>query len=100
MGTLHDVEGKPVHMATIKIVGAGDGLSKALAIDPEEYHQGDRAYVVLECTMLRLGFEPVSPALPSGPQVRVHTFKAGTAAIVERSLVGKIIDEQARVNKI
>lgn len=97
---LSPFEGKSVNRSTVKITNAGDGLSQALGIEPVEYHQGDKVYVVLECDVSRVSFEPVSKDLLDGPQVRVHTFKAGTATVVDAKLVSDAVEEQAKRNKL
>lgn len=95
---LQDFEGKSVHSSTIKVTNAGDGLSKAMAVEPHEFHQGDKVYLVIEGEVARVSFDPVSKDLLSGPQVRVHTVKAGTATLVDHGLVAKVLDEQKAKN--
>lgn len=95
---LSKFEGKDVTSSTIRITNAGDGLSEAMKVDAQEFHQGERRYVVLECDVADVTFKPVDKDDPSGPQRRVHTFKAGTATIVEADLVQSLIEQQRERN--
>lgn len=95
---LSDFEGKPVRRSTISITNAGDGLSEAMKVEPVEHHQGDRVYVVLECEVAKVGFAPIDKDDPAGDQARVHTFRAGTATIVDADLVATVIAEQREKN--
>lgn len=92
---LQPFEGKPVLRSVVAITGAGDGLSQAMAIEPVEYHQGERVYVVLECTVDKVTFEPIDNTDPGGAQKRKHTFKAGTATVMDSDVVRDAISEQA-----
>lgn len=98
MAKLTKFDGLVVEKSTIAITNAGDGLSKALAIDPVEYHTGDKVYVVLECEVAKVTFEPVSAAVPKGPQVRKHSFRAGVSTVVDQSLVLDVIEAQRKLN--
>lgn len=90
-------DGKPVVRSTIAIVGAGDGLSAALRVDPKSFHQGDKVYFVLEGIVTDVTFTPLSKDDPSGPQVRKHKIKAGTATEVDEQLVKVQLDNQRAV---
>lgn len=90
---LGEFEGQEVVGTTIKITGAGDGLSDALAIDPAEMHHGDEVYVVLKCRVAKVNFPP-APKDADGV-VREHVLRAGDSAIVDEKLVKKAIDAQA-----
>lgn len=92
---LQDFEGKPVLRSVVAITGAGDGLSEAMAVDPVEYHQGERVYVVLECMVAKVTFEPIDKTDPGGAQKRKHSFAAGTATVMDADVVKEAIAEQA-----
>lgn len=87
-------DGKPVVRTTIAVTNAGDGLSDALSIDPQEFHHGDRLFVVLECEVAKVAHTPVSKDTP-GLLVRQHTLRAGTGTIVDEDLVAEHVARQA-----
>lgn len=89
---LHSFEGREVIATRIAVANAGDGLSQALAIDPQELKLGDTVIVVLETTVDKITHEKIKD---TDKLVRVQRLKAGTASIIERSLVGAILDAQA-----
>lgn len=97
-GVLDSFDGQDVTGTTIKVTNAGDGLSKAMETEPVMLHHGDKAYVVIECDVSRVSFDPVDRDEPGGDLVRVHTLRAGTSTIVDFELVDKVITEQARKN--
>ena len=83
---------------SIKVTRAGDGLSAALAVDPELLHMGDTVHVVLECTVADVTFRPIKDT--AGVQ-RVHTLKAGTATMVrddaEEDIQTLLTDQAERI---
>ena len=91
---LADSDGRPVIRTAIAVSNAGDGLSEALRIDPREFHHGEIVHVVLECTVDQVRFVPVDAKDPSGPLVRSHRLKAGTATVVDADLVSEHIERQ------
>lgn len=94
MTDLGDFEGMPVTGTTIKVTNAGDGLSQAMKVDPEIMHQGETRYVVLECEVAKVTFEPRNKERLDGDQVRVHVLKAGTATLIDADAVSKAIEAQ------
>ncbi len=46
---LTSFDGRDVIKTTIAITKAGDGLSDALKVDPQEFSLGDEVVVVLKC---------------------------------------------------
>jgi glucokinase len=86
-------DGKAVLSAGIAITGAGDGLSEALAVEPQEFHHGEKVYVVIETEVAKVRFDPVKDT--EGLR-RVHFLKAGTATIVGESVVAEALEEQKR----
>lgn len=89
---LHRFEGRETIGTRIKITNAGDGLSKALAIEPEELVMGATVYVVLECEVDKIGHERVKDNPRAA--VRVQTLKAGTATIVDKAMVAEVLEAQ------
>lgn len=88
---LRKFEGREVQGTTIAIKNAGDGLSKALAIDPREFRTNETVYVVLECNVGPISFVPVKD---TDGLLRKHDFVAGTATIVDKELVQDVLREQ------
>lgn len=93
MPTLTPFEGKPVLSTTVAIRRAGDGLSAALKVDPEELHHGETVYVVLETVVEKIRFDPVKDA---DGFVRVHMLATENATIVDEAIVGAHIAEQKK----
>ncbi len=84
-------EGKPVHGTRIAVTRAGDGLSEAMKVDPIILHQGDTVYVVLECAVDKVRFDPIDK---TDGVARVHLLKAGTATLIDGDAVRSALDEQ------
>lgn len=91
---LSPFEGLPVRRSAIEIPGAAGGLRDAMKIDPQEFHKGERVFVVLECEVAKIRFDPIDKAEPAGDQARVHVFNVEAATIVDESLVKQQLDEQ------
>lgn len=89
--TLTPFEGKDVLAAAIEIPNAAGGLREAMAIDPQEYHHGERRYVVLELDCTKVRFDPVKD---TGGLRRVHVFSATGATFVDADLVAKHVEAQ------
>jgi len=85
-------DGKDVLRTTIAVTNAGDGLSDALKVDPKLLHLDDKVYVVLECDVAKIRFEPIKD---TDALSRVHVLKAGTATLVDADLVRDQLNEQA-----
>lgn len=90
-GKLHRFEGRDTLTTKIKITNAGDGLSQALAIEPEELGMDDTVYVVLECTVDAVTFERVKD---TNALSRVQKLRAGTATLVDKALVHDVLEAQ------
>lgn len=93
--TLTPFDGKDVRAATVKITHAGDGLSKAMKVNPSELHHQETVFVVLECVVSKVGFDPISE--DSTDLMRVHTLKAGLATIVDGELVRDVLAAQQKI---
>lgn len=92
MTTLTPFDGLDVLRTTISVTNAGDGLSDSMKVDPQEFHHGDRVYVVLECEVAKVRFDPVKD---TDALTRVHVLRAGNATIVEADLVKPMVDAMA-----
>lgn len=86
--------GHDVVKSTVAITNAGDGLSKALGVDPTVLDIGDKVFVVLECEVAKIGFAPVDR--DTDVLTRIHTLRAGTATLVDEDLVREHLDDQAK----
>lgn len=94
--TLQPFDGHDV-TSSIAVPNAGDGLSKALAIDPAEYHHGDKVYVVLETEVTKVQFVPDKD--DDEGLTRVHVLRAGTSTIVDHKLVKGVLTKQTEKNQ-
>lgn len=83
---------REVIKATIAVTNAGDGLSKAMAVDPSAMDLGDKVYVVLECEVSKVTFTEVDD---TSKLARNHSLKAGDATIVDEDLVREHLDAMA-----
>lgn len=84
-------DGQEVISTAVKITNAGDGLSSALAVEPQIMHHRQIVTVVLECEVARVSFDPVKD---TDRLTRVHTLRTGIATIVDPSLVKKVLEQQ------
>lgn len=91
-------DGREVTDRRVKITNAGDGLSKALHIDPQDIKMGQKVFVVLECEAMNVTFVVVPDDDTS--VVRVQALRAGTGIIVDEALVGDMIRAQAEKNRV
>lgn len=88
---LNPFEGKQVLASAIEIPNAAGGLREAMKIDPNEFHHGDKRYVVLEIDCAKVRFDPIpnTEAL-----TRVHVFNAAAATFVDADLVVEHLEKQ------
>jgi hypothetical protein len=80
-------EGLEVRSVTMRIVGAGDGLSSALALDPMRLAHGDRVTVILDCEVTDV-MHPVTRNSDGDIDgvTRVHKLKASGGFIADPTL--------------
>lgn len=94
---LHKFEGKEVIGTKVAIRRAGDGLSKALAIDPLELTIGTRVFVVMECEVGTVGFRPVKD---TQSLTREQDLIALTVTVVDKALVAEVLAAtQAKIDE-
>lgn len=91
MNTLDKFEGRDVVGAQIAITHAGDGLSKAMSIEPEQLTLGQKVYVVLEAEVEKVTYREVKD---TRSLLRVQSLRAGTATLVDENLVSEVLEEQ------
>lgn len=94
-GDLGEFEGHDVLGTSLKITNTGDGLSKAMATDPQMLHHGDEVCLVIRGEVVDVQFPPVKDT--DGVQ-RKHVVKAGTVTIVDEALVAEVLAEQDEAN--
>jgi hypothetical protein len=93
---LEPFEGVDVLGAGIEIPGAAGGLRDAMKIEPRQFHGGDRLYVVLECDVSKVRFDPIASDGEMLGWRRVHVLAAQAATFVDGDLVKEAIDSQKR----
>lgn len=82
-------EGRDVLQTTLRVTKTGDGLSQAMAIEPAEWHVGDRVTLVVDAVVSKVIHEPIKD---TEALVRVHVCAADAALPVERKVVQKVLD--------
>ena len=89
---LGEFEGKPVASIKIIITKTGDGLSKAMNVEPKVLHQGATGYIVLSYVANKIRFDPV----PGEDEIievdRVQILEATGATFVDRDLIGDVVE--------
>lgn len=85
-------EGRSVTKTTIAVRNAGDGLSAAMKVNPEALHQGDTVYVVLECKVGPVSFDPIKDSETECE--RKHVLRAGAATLIDSEYVKDAIAKQ------
>lgn len=88
-----EFEGEAVVGTSVSIKSAGEGLSKAMSIDNELLRRHDVVNVLLECTVVKVGF---GDAKDIDGTVREQLLKAGRATLIDADLAGPLLDEQDR----
>lgn len=88
---LGEFDGRDVLGTSIQVTNAGDGLSDAMKIDPQVMHIGDRVFVVLECEVAKVRYDPIRD---TDALTRVQILRAGTATIVDGKMVSDAIEQQ------
>lgn len=91
MFDLSPFEARPVVRTKVAVTNAGDGLSEAMAVDPVELSIGDEVYIVLAAQVSKVRFEEIKD---STSLARVHVLRAGTAALVDETIVADYLAKQ------
>lgn len=86
-------EGHEILSTSVKVTNAGDGLSQALAVDPQLLHHGDRGAIIIEYEVAKVGYDPIKD---TDGLARVHTLKAIRGTLVDLDVVRERLDEQQR----
>lgn len=94
---LGQFEGKEVLATSVAVTNAGDGLSQALAVDPQILHQGDRGAILLEYEVAKVRFDPVKD---TNGLTRIHILKAKTGTLLDLEEAREKLDAQrARIEE-
>lgn len=88
---LTSFEESDVVAAAIEIPNAGGGFQEAMKFAPVELHHGQKVFVVLECEVRKVRFDPIKA---SDELTRVHVLTASAATMVDRDLVITHLDDQ------
>ena len=81
---LSPYQGKDVLRTSIAIKGAGDGLSEAMGIDPEELAIGSKGVLVLEFVVEAHKHKPIKDTNALSLE---QILKAGTATLIDSDVV-------------
>lgn len=81
---------RPVRQSSLKITGTGDGLSDALAIEPQDWHPKDTAFIVLEIEMGDVNYKYVEKG---DCWNRVQGSKAIRGAFISSELAVPLLDD-------
>ena len=88
-----DYEGHGIASTSVSIRNTGDGLSKAMRVDPIKLELGATVYVVLECEVEKHRYEPADFA---DDLILVNMLKAGRATLIDSKAVVAALDQQAK----
>lgn len=92
---LRSFEGREVQRATVKITNAGDGLSEALSIQPEEIELDVERSYVLQGKCVRVSIETDKHGVTS----RVHTIKTFGISPIDPTVAAKAISQYREVTE-
>jgi hypothetical protein len=84
-----EFEGDEIVGSTIKLVGAGDGLSDSLKIEPVAFHRGEDVFFVVHGKNRFAAFPPEKKG--SDRVVRQHTIDTVDIAIVDEADVAELL---------
>lgn len=96
VSALSDFEGTPVVKSTIAIAKAGDGLSEALEINPQEMHVGDEGFFILRAGVRRVIHKPFDTL--GNELVREHTMDTIEIVQVDKAEVDELLRD--RLDKV
>lgn len=100
---LQPFDGREVVRSTIAIRNAGDGLSAAMAVDPQEYHHGQEVTIILRGVVDKVRFDQLDADDEDSALVRVHSIKAGVAVIADdataKNVQGALARQEDRITK-
>ena len=89
---LEPYKGHDVLRTGIKITNAGDGLSSAMAIAPQELELGAEVYVILKCEVVSHEYDPIKD---TDALELTQVLKAGDSTLADKDLVADLVAQQA-----
>lgn len=89
---LEAYKGRDVLRTAIKITNAGDGLSSAMAIAPQELDLRSTVYVILKCEVASHEYDPIPD---TDALVLTQVLKAGDSTLADEDLVADLVAQQA-----
>lgn len=92
MPELGEFEDGKVIGTTVKLATATALLNKAMSVEPHPIRSGTTVFVVLECEVGPITFDPVND---TGTYERLHTLRPARVAFADRKQVGKVIEDTA-----
>lgn len=94
---LQPYRGRDVLRTTIAVRNAGDGLSEAMGIDPQELAIGSKVVLVLECEVKGHDYEPI----PNTQALMLkQVLRAGTATIIDADVVqDALVAQREKIDK-
>ena len=84
-------QGDDVVSQQIKVTNTGDGLSAAMQVEPDNFHIGERRYVVMEVEVSEITYKRVKD---TSMLVEVAKLKAEGATFIDGDIVAKHLEEQ------
>lgn len=99
--TLGIFEGRDVTHAEMALKNVGDGLSKAMKLDPVVLHHGDRVMLLVEAEVVDVSHKPAIAGDLTGPVKRVHVLRGLAAVLTDSTANAKAIQKQkGRIDKL
>lgn len=96
---LETYEGRDVVRTSLRLRGTGDGLSKAMKVDPQILHLDDTVYLVIEAKVMAVSYDPLKDN--EDLVNRIHVLKASQATIVPADLVAtQVADHRDRLARV
>lgn len=91
-GPLGEFEGRTIAAASIRVTNAGDGLSEALALEPQELHHGEEVWLVMHGRVSNVAF----PGMKKYPDLltRMHTVSAIECIMVAPDQVEGMLEKE------
>ena len=88
-------EGRDVIRSRVEITNAAGGLHEAMDFDPVELGQGETVFVLMECKVNKIRFDPIThKGEDLGSAARIHILRAEMATFVEAHYAREHIDAQ------
>lgn len=95
---LGEFEGKEIDAIKVIVQKTGDGLSKAMDVEPKILHQGDTGYIVIAYRAEKIRFDPSKDAEEKTDRVQILVAEGAT--FVDADLVGNVVTEMRERIKV